>query len=623
MLKSIFTALALALLFSTPAIAKEAPERADIPDEYKWDLSSMYASADAWEADVGKFQEMLPKIAAFKGKLGQDGETLLAAVKTMESVESVIADLFVYAGLKSYEDMRAGEHTARFSRAQSLYGQYQEATAFVLPELMEVPEEKLQQMIAETKGLKIYEHNFDEMLRLRNYTLSEREEEILAAASDPLSKYTRVFGAFDNADVSFGTIANEEGEEVELTQARYGAFLVSSDRRVREDAWKSLFTEYEKLGNTLAANFEGHIKSMAFLAKVRGYESALHASTYGSAIPIEVYENLVSVTKEGARPLQRFLELRRQILDVDTLEVWDLYAPISEPTIKDLPFEEAKTLVADALTPLGDEYVAVYWKGFEEGWVDALESKGKRSGAYSWGTYTSKPYLSMNYEGTLGDVTTLAHEYGHSIHSYLTRNTQPYTYGGYTTFIAEVASMTNEAILYQKMLASADTREEKLFLLQSYLDDFRGSFYRQASFADFEMRAYAASEAGEALTKESLNNIYADVFEEFYGDAVNAHSLNDSEWSRIPHFMSTNNFYVYQYATSQAAATALAKMIIEEGEPARERFLTLLKSGSNDYPIELLKKAGIDMTTPQPIYDTIEVFDALVDELEKTLAEGA
>jgi len=287
--------------------------------------------------------------------------------------------------------------------------------------------------------------------------------------------------------------------------------------------------------------------------------------------------------------------------------------------MKDISWDDAKKIVADALQPLGEEYVSLYWKGFDEGWVDVYETVGKRGGAYSWGTYSSKPYLSMNYDGTLSDVSTLAHEYGHSIHSYLTRNTQPYAYGSYRTFIAEVASMTNEAILYQKMLKETKSKQEKIYLLQTYLDQFRGSFFRQASFADFEMQAHALVESGNGLTKESLNKLYADVYKTYYGDAVHVDPLNASEWSRIPHFLRNDNFYVYQYATSFAAATALAKMILEEGEPARKRFLTMLKSGSNDYPIELLKKAGVDMTTPQPIYDTLAVFEELVSELEQNL----
>ena len=440
-------------------------------------------------------------------------------------------------------------------------------------------------------------------------------------ASDPLDKFDSVFTAIDSSDLQFGTVIDSDGNEVELTNSRYGAFLHSTDRRVREDAWTGLFKGYNALNHTLAANYEGHVKSRVFFARARGFESRLAHATYVNAIPVEIFNNLLTTARAGSAPLQRYLRLRKEALGVERLEIWDMYAPIVPPTMADISFENAKQLVADALTPLGQEYIDIYWKGFEEGWVDAMANRGKRGGAYSWGTYTSRPYLSMNYEGTLNNVSTLAHEYGHSIHSYLTRSNQPQVYGDYKTFIAEVASMTNEAILMQKMLSEASSAGERAYLLSSYLDEFRGGFYRQASFADFEARAHAKVEAGEALTADVLNNLYADVFADYYGDAVHANELNQIEWSRIPHFLRSDNFYVYQYSTSFVAATALAKMIIEEGEPARERYLTMLKSGSNDYPVALLKRAGIDMTSTAPMEATVAVFDDLVDQLEVALDE--
>jgi oligoendopeptidase F len=617
----LFPLLALLMSVSVVSSAAEVKERADIPAKYKWDLSSMYSSTEAWEADIKKLQAMTPEVVKFKGHLGDSGKSLLAAIKKQEELSYILGNVYVYAGLKSYEDLRNSDNSAMFSRARTLNAELSEATAFFSPELLAIPQDKLKAMVDKTEGLHIYRHYLDEESRLRNYTLSESEEQILAMASDPLAKFKEVFSALDNADLSFGEMKDEKGQTVELTKARYGAFLYSTDRRVREDAWRGLFTKYEEMGHTLSANYDGHVKSRIFYANARGYDSALQRATYGSAIPMEVYTNLIVAAREGGEPLQRYLELRRKQLDVETLEVWDLYAPLVDPMYEDVSWEEAKSIVADGLAPLGEDYIELYWKGFDEGWVDALESRGKRGGAYSWGTYSSKPYLSMNYVGSLSDVSTLAHEYGHSLHKYMAHHAQPYAYGSSRTFIAEIASMTNEAILMQKMLADAKTPGEKAYLLQSYLDDFRGSFFRQASFADFEMQAHAAVESGSALTKDSLNTIYADVFEAYYGDAVHADPLNASEWSRIQHFLRTDNFYVYQYATSFVASIALAKQILEEGEPARERFLDMLRSGSNDYPIELLKKAGIDMTSPQPIYDAIEVFDGLVDELEAALAE--
>ncbi|HIE87220.1 MAG: oligoendopeptidase F [bacterium] len=609
------------LICASSLHAEEPKERDEIAEKYKWDLTDMYVSTDRWEADILKYNALLPEIESYRGHLGSDGKTLLAAIQKMEEIEMLISDIFVYAGLKSYEDMRVGENSANFSRARTLSTKYNEATSYMRPELLAIPPRKLAKMISSTEGLGIYRHFIDEQLRMRDYTLSEAEERILASASDALGKFSSVYGAFNNADIKYGEIVDEQGNTVELTKARYAAFMSSTDRRVREDAWKGVYGEYERLGNTLAANYEGHVKARVFQAKIRGFDSALQAATYGNAIPTEVYTNLIEAARQGAGPLQRYMEIRRAALGVETLQPWDTSAPIGEETIKDVSFEEAKQIVADALTPLGDEYVTTYWKGFSEGWVDAYESQGKRGGAYSWGTYRSKPYLSMNYNGTFSSVSTLAHEYGHSIHSSLAAEAQPYTYANYRTFIAEIASMTNEAILFQKMLSEADSKEDKVFLLQTYLDEFRGGFYTQALFADYEMQAHAAVESGQALTKDSLNKIYHDTHIAYYGDSVQMDPLVDSTWSRIPHFLRNDNFYVYQYSTSFVAATALAKMILKEGEPARLRFLNLLRSGSNDYPIELLKKAGIDMTTAAPVIATIEVFDRMVSELEQTLKE--
>jgi oligoendopeptidase F len=614
--------LALAcLVLSLPAFAAQPRERDEIPDQYKWDLKAMYASDEAWEADVTKLEEALPGIDAYAGRLDESGETLLAAIRAQETLSQLLGNLYVYAGLKSFEDMRVSDNSARFSQAQALSANFDTRVAFFSPELLAIPDEKLAAMIAATPGLQVYRHYLDEELRMRPYTLPAAQEKLLAMGSEPLGKFSGIFAALDNADLKFGEIIDADGETIELTKSRYGALIYSPDRRVREAAWKGLFRGYEQLGNMLAANYEGHVKAHVFEAKARGFDSALQRATYSSAIPEEVYANLITSARKGVEPLQRYLEIRRQRLAVDRLEVWDLYAPLVEPTIKDLDFEQAKQIVAEALAPMGDDYLEIYWKGFDEGWVDAFANPGKRGGAYSWGTYSSKPYLSLNFEGTLNDASTLAHEYGHSVHSYLTRTTQPYVYGNYRTFIAEVASMTNEAIMFQNMLDKAGSAEEKAELLQTYLDQLRSGFFRQASFADFEMQAHAAVEAGEALTKDSLDKIYAEVFQAYYGDAVHVDELNASEWSRIPHFLRNDNFYVYQYATSIVAATALAKNILEEGEPARDRFMDMLRSGSNDYPIELLRKAGVDMTSPEPIITFIEVFEELVDEFEQVLTE--
>ncbi|MEK9808458.1 MAG: M3 family metallopeptidase, partial [Halieaceae bacterium] len=391
--------LTLLVILPVTVSSNELPERADIPAQYKWDLSDMYPDADAWEADKQRFLARLPEITAYRGRLAENGATLLDAIGTIEEISQIIGNLYVYAGLKSNEDTRISENAARFSEAQGLYAQFQQINAFFSPELLAIPESSLNEMLETTPGLSMYRHYLDEQSRMRDYTLSEGEERLLAMAGDPLDKFASVFGAIDNTDLQFGTVQDESGNAVELTKSRYGAFLHSTNRKVRQDAWVGLFSAYNTLNHTLAANYEGHVKARVFEAKARGFDTRVQAATYSSAIPESVFHNLVKVAREGSGPLQRYLELRREQLGVEKLEIWDMYAPLVAPTIDNISFEEAKEIVAAGLEPLGEDYLEVYWKGFDEGWVDALENRGKRGGAYSWGTYTSKPYLSMNFEG--------------------------------------------------------------------------------------------------------------------------------------------------------------------------------------------------------------------------------
>ncbi len=611
--------LATFLAIALPSYAAETPERSEVPDKYKWDLESMYASTADWEKDVARLDAMLPDIQGFRGKLGKNARTLREAIETLEDAKLLLERVYIYAGYAYFQDLRDSEAAARFSKAQGISAGLNEATAFFRPELLAIEPRRLERLIESDEALTARRHFFDEELRMRDYTLGEAEERILAAANDPLGKFNSVYAAFNNADIKFGDIKDEQGNTVELTKARYGKFLFAENRQVREDAWMGLFTEYENMGNFLAAIYEGHVKGRVFQARVRGFDSAMEASTYTNGVPSEVYTTLIETLRDNTAPLQRYMELRRQALGYDTLHIWDTYAPVTEPSFEGLNFDDALQVVADSLEPLGPEYLDVYWKGVREGWIDAMETKGKRGGAYSWGAYGEKPLFSMNYTGDFNSLGTIAHEYGHSIHRYLRNQAQPYVYSGARIFIAEVASMTSEAVMLQNLLADTDDPRERLFLLQQYLDSFRSSMFRQASFADFELQAHQAVESGEALTKNSLNKLYGDVFETYYGDSVAVPDLNNSEWSRIPHFMRNDNFYVYQYATSFIAAQALAKRILEEGEPARERFLDLLKAGDSDYPVALLQKAGVDMTTPGPVEDALALMDRLLDEFEAAM----
>jgi oligoendopeptidase F len=594
------------------------PERKDIEAKYKWALEDIYPTDQAWEADFQKFQAAIPEIAQYKGKLGESGETLLAALETRDRLGELHGKLFVYASMRYDQDTRVDLYAGMRDRISSLGVQYAQAAAYMEPEILAVPRDALWAMVEKTPGLELYRHYLDDLIRGQAHTLSAEEEELLALSSDVSGTFGKTFGAFHNADLTvYGRMPDEDGNVVDLTKARYSAFQESPDRRVREQSWKLFYAPYEEFGHMMANNMAGNVKSHTFYAKARKYDSALQAALDRNAIPTEVYTNLVKTVRENIEPLHRYVALRKRMLGVDTLQVWDMSAPLVTGTVKDIPFETAEKMVVDGLKPLGPEYLTPFRNAFNAGWIDVYETAGKRSGAYSWGDYDTKPYLLLNYNGTLEDVFTLAHEMGHSMHSYLTRHNQPYVYGDYATFVAEVASTTNEALLIHKMLGETTDHQKRLVLLNHYLEQIRGTFFTQVMFADFELQMHEMVESGKPLTKESLDQLYIDTYKTYFGPSVNVVDLNGATWSRIPHFY--YNFYVYQYATSYAAATALSGKILKEGEPAVDRYLAYLKSGSSDYPINVLKKAGVDMTTPQPIVDTINTFSDVLDQMEAEL----
>jgi len=589
-------------------------DRSEIDARYKWTLEDIYVDDAAWEADLVRLREMLPEVEAYRGRLGESGAVLLGALETADAVRSLFEQLQVYASMRYDQDTRSDTYAGMRDRIESVGTQVSERLSFIPPEIMAVPEADLWAMVDATPGLPIYRHFLEAMLRDRDHVLDAEGETIMALAGDVTGSFLNVFGSFHNADVTYGTLLDEDGKEVKLTKGLYRVFQESPDRRVRRESWHLFYRAYDAFGRTLASNMSGNVKSHVFNARARHYDSALEAATEPNAIPPEVYRNLIRTVRENLGPLHRYVALRKELLGVDTLQVWDMAAPLVEPTRTDIPWDEAVQLVEDGLSVLGPEYMEPFKKGLASGWVDVYETPGKRSGAYSWGSYTTKPYLLLNYRGTLDNAFTLAHEMGHSMHSYFTRANQPHVYGDYSTFVAEVASTTNEALLIEKMLERSTDPKERLFLLNHYLEQIRGTFFTQVLFADIELQMHEAVERGEPLTKESLDAIYNDTYAVYFGPALHIDPLNGAAWSRIPHFY--YNFYMYQYATSYAAATALAHSILEEGDPAVGRLLTFLKSGSSDYPIEVLKRAGVDMTTPQPILDTIAVFDRLLDRTE-------
>lgn len=606
---------ALSLIATLAAAADKLPQRSDIDPKYKWRLEDIYATNDAWEADFKRAEGLLPKVAAFKGKLASSGATLLAALQALDEINEVSSNLFVYSGMRRDEDNRVSIYQGQVDRASTLNSKVGEATAYFTPEVVAIPPAKLAAFYQSTPKLAMYHHALDDIQRQRAHTLSEKEEKLLASASDFAAAPGAIFTAFNNADLRYGTIRDESGKDIELTKATYQRSLESPNRGVRRAAFIGLHSAYGRYNNTLGATMNANVKRDEFFAKARKYPSAAEASLNPNNIPLSVYQNLVATADAHLESLHRYASLRKKWMNLDTLHIYDLYAPLVPEAKIDVPFEKAEENVLAGLKPMGDEYLSAFRKGLSGGWIDVYETEGKTSGAYNWGTYSSHPYLLLNWSNTLEDEFTLAHEMGHAMHSYFTNKNQPFVYGNYATFVAEVASTTNEATLVNYLLKQEMTKAQRLYLLNFLLEQIRTTFFRQTLFAEFELRTHEMVEKGEPLTAEGMNKLYHDLYQKYYGPDLYVDPVADYEWSRIPHFY--NSFYVYQYATSYAAATALSKKILTEGEPAVTKYLAFLKSGSSDYPIEVLKKAGVDMNSPAPIEATIARFEEVLAEMEK------
>ena len=611
----LLAAIAIATTLWSSARAAKLQQRSDIDPKYKWRLEDIYPTNEAWEAAFKRAEGLIPKAASYKGKMSQSGATLLAALKTMDEINELTNTLFVYSGMRRDEDNRVAIYQGQVDRATSLGSRVGEATAYFTPEVVAIPPARLTAFYAAAPGLKLYRHHLEDIRRQRAHTLSEREEKLLAASGDFAGAPGAIFTAFNNADLRYGTIRDASGKEVELTKALYQRSLESPDRRVRRAAFIGLHSAYGRFNNTLGATMNGNVKRDEFYTRARKYKTAAEVSLDANNIPISVYKNLVATVDAHLESLHRYAKLRKKWMHLDTLHVYDLYAPLVPEARIDVTFEKAKENVLAGLKPMGEEYLSVFRTGFGGGWIDVYETEGKTSGAYNWGAYSSHPYVLMNWSNTLEDEFTLAHEMGHALHSYFTHKNQPYVYGDYATFVAEVASTTNEATLVNYLLSQEMTKAQRLYLLNYLLEQVRTTFFRQTLFAEFELRTHELAEKNEPLTAEAMNKIYHDLYQKYYGPDLYVDPSADFEWSRIPHFYSS--FYVYQYATSYAAATALSKKIMSEGDAEVSRYLTFLKSGSSDYPIEVLKKAGVDMNSPAPIEAAIARFDEVLTEMEK------
>lgn len=590
-------------------------KRSEMDSAYKWSIEDLFTNDELWKEEYIKTKEEIEKIKGYQGKLSQSGKQLLEFLKLQDDISYHLERIYVYANQKYHEDTGNSVYQGYSEQAGNLAVSYDSAASFVNAEILSMPEEVLFNFVKNTPGLLQYEFALNEILRNKPHTLSGEMEELLAMAGDMASSPQTIFSMFNNADIKFPSIKDENGELVEITHGRFLGLLESSDERVRREAFQSLYASYMKFKNTLAAVYNANVKKEAFYAKARKFPSTMAMKLYNSNIPVEVYKNLIETVHEKMSLMHRYVTLRKKLMKLDELHMYDLYTPIVKDVDTKYTFEEAKELVVKGLAPLGEKYRGVLLEGFKDRWIDVYENQGKRSGAYSWGAYGTHPYVLLNYNSSLDNVFTLAHEMGHALHSYFSDKTQPITYAGYKIFVAEVASTCNEALLMEYMLSCTEDKKEKAYLINHFLEQFRTTLYRQTMFAEFEMLTHEKAQRGEALTAESLSSLYKELVAQYYGSDIVLDEEISYEWSRIPHFYTP--FYVYQYATGYSAAIALSRKILKEGESAVEDYIgKFLQGGSSDYPIELLKKAGVDMSSKEPVRQALELFETLLGEME-------
>ncbi|CAI3598740.1 Oligoendopeptidase F homolog [Clostridium neonatale] len=592
----------------------ELKKREEIDDKYKWKIDKVYKSIEDFEKDFEEVKKEAVKLQDYSGKL-TNGETILEYLKLNEKVSRKVENLFIYTHLKSDEDTSNATYQALMSKIDIYMAEFSSYTAFFVPEILALDDKFIMDEIDRIEELHQYKFLFEDILKEKPHILSKEMEELLASASDCLDAPSAIHNMLTNADMTFGKIKDEEGNEVELTEGNYSSFIRSKDRNVRKAAFEKLFSEYEKFKNTLATSLTASIKTFNFNSKVRKYESALEASLQPNNIPLDVYKNAVKVMNDNVSSLHRYVKIKKELLNLDEIHMYDLYVPIIETQKEKVEFNDGVKIVLEALKPLGEEYLDIFKGGINDGWIDIYENKGKRGGAYSWGGYDTMPYVLLNYNNELEDVSTLAHEMGHSIHSYYSRKEQPYHYAGYTLFCAEVASTTNEKLLIHHLIEKENDEKKKLSLINTELEQIRTTVFRQLMFAEFELYTHESLEKGIPLTSEDYSKAWHELNVKYFGPEMIVDENIDIEWARIPHFYS--DFYVYQYATGYAAASAFANAILEGKVNAVEKYKGFLKSGGSDYPIEILKKAGVDMTTKEPLEATIKRFNELLDMIEK------
>ncbi|MGX7198384.1 oligoendopeptidase F [Enterococcus nangangensis] len=598
---------------------KQLPKRDELDPKVTWDLTPIFKDDAAFEAAFTAFQTKIPELAKLQGTLKNGGTALLNAVETILAAYRQLEVLYVYSHLKNDQDTKNTKYQGLNAKATNLLSQTSAATAWLEPEILTLSDETIEKYFAETPALALYRHFINNVTADRAHTLPAEQEALLAGASEIFDASAKTFSILNNADFKFPVVADEKGEKVQLSHGVYGQLLESTNRKVRKDAFKELYTVYDQFQNTLAQTLVSHAKMHNYKAKIRHFDSARQAALNSNHIPESVYDTLVAEVHQHLPLLHRYVALRKKLLGVDELHTYDLYTPLlGEAPIK-FSYEEASEKALAALQVMGDDYLAHVKEAFNSRWIDVVENEGKRSGAYSSGCYDTNPYILMNWHDSLDQLYTLVHEMGHSIHSYYTRHNQPYVYGDYTIFLAEIASTTNENILTEYLLATEKDPKVRAFILNHYLDGFKGTVFRQTQFAEFEHFLHTEDAKGTPLTSDVLSKFYGDLNAEFYGPDLVRDPEIALEWSRIPHFY--YNYYVYQYSTGFSAAAALSKKIWNQEEGALDHYLNYLKAGNSDFPIEVMKKAGVDMTKPDYLREAFKVFEARLNELESLVEQ--
>ena len=588
-------------------------QRNEIDEKDTWDLSTIFETDQKWEEELALLTEDTKQAASLEGHLLDSAESLLDITERYLELSRRLEKLYVYAHMKNDQDTRVAKYQEYYAKAMALYSQLDQVFSFYESEFMAITEEQYQNFLAEEPKLQPYKHFFDKLLQNKDHVLSQREEELLAGAGEIFGAASETFAILDNADIVFPFVKDEDGNEVQLSHGVYMRLVESKNREVRRGAYEALYSTYEQYQHTYAKTLQTNVKVQNYRAKVRNYKSAREAALAANFVPESVYDNLVSAVRKHLPLLHRYLALRSKILGIPDLKMYDVYTPLSSVEYS-FTYEEALKKAEEALAVLGEDYLSRVKRAFSERWIDVYENQGKRSGAYSGGSYDTNAFMLLNWQDNLDNLFTLVHETGHSMHSSYTRETQPYVYGDYSIFLAEIASTTNENILTEKLLQEVQDDATRFAILNNFLDGFRGTVFCQTQFAEFEHAIHQADQNGEVLTSEFLNKLYADLNQEYYGLSKEDNPQIQYEWARIPHFY--YNYYVYQYSTGFAAASALAEKIVHGSQEDRDRYIEYLKAGKSDYPLNIMRKAGVDMEKEDYLNDAFAVFERRLDEFE-------